>query len=56
MHTITVGQPRIEKASHRPNLQFDIFPAVTFVTALFRRHRLRSWGLREALGHFTGDG
>jgi hypothetical protein len=32
MDTITVGQPRIEKASHRPNLQFDILPTVTFVT------------------------
>jgi hypothetical protein len=32
----------------RPNLQFDIFPAVTFVTALTRRHRLRSCGLTEA--------
>ena len=30
-----------------PNLQFDIFPAVTFVTAP-TRHRLRSCGLTEA--------
>ena len=40
--------------SPRQNLQFDIFPAVTFVTALSRRHRLRSCGLREApSGHFA---